>query len=177
MNPFFLEEKQELFKNISSRKECSKYMWLISADKIFSSDVDGFQEYSRLHHINYKIYKSFLFEETRTAESSVYAREVYVYMQPGCHCAMLEGRMAKSVVIPQITIQKTVTLNRKISVLEKKEFKQCVIHSFGIQDDEIGFSFRYRSFSDSYTDYKSDGTQKGSAAVQIDLAKWEIQES
>lgn len=177
MNPFFLEEGQKTFNDFPKDTKSSNYTWLISADKVFSSDIEGFEEYARIHHIKYNIYRSFLFEETKTAESSVCAREVHIYMCPGSHCAMLEGRMAKNVIIPKVTIQKIMANRGTTSVLEKKEFKQCVISSFELQDDEINFSFRYRSFSDSYTDYKNGGEKKGSAAVQIDLAKWEIKES
>ena len=126
---------------------------------------------------NQSLFKNEILEKPKTAESSICSKEVHVYMPTGCHCAMLEGRLAKSVIIPQITIVKTLPINRVISELEKKEFKQCVIHAFGVQDDVIGFSFRYRSFADSYTSYDGAGLQSGNAAVQIDLTKWEIKDS
>ncbi len=177
MNQFFLRDDPKLFEEKFADEESDRFIWLISADKIFSSKIANFTNFARFYHIEYMIYKSFLYDQTKTAESSVYAKEVHVYMPSGSHCAMLEGRMAKSVIIPQITIQKVRNVSGKLSALEKKEFKQCVINSFGLRDSMIGFSFRYTSLNDSYTKFKADGSQEGSAAVQIDLVKWEVKSS
>ncbi len=183
MNQFFLRDDPKLFEEKFEEKDRDRFMWLISADKIFSSkiqetkDKKEYTNFAQIYHIEYEIYKSFLYNQTKTAESSVYAKEVHIYMPPGSHCAMLEGRMAKSIIIPQITIHKVRNINGKLSALEKKEFKQCVINSFGLRDSIIGFSFRYTSLNDSYTKFNLDGSQGGNAAVQIDFVKWEIKSS
>lgn len=183
MNQFFLRDDPKLFEEKFEEKNRDKFMWLISADKIFSSkiqetkDKKEYTNFAQFYHIEYMIYKSFLFDQTKTAESSVFAKEVHIYMPPGSHCAMLEGRMAKSVIIPKIVIHKVDNINGKLFALEKKEFNQCIINAFGLKDSMIGFSFRYTSLSDSYAKFKPDGSQEGSAAVQIDLVKWEIKQS
>ncbi len=177
MSRFFFKENPELFLGNPAEPKQKSYDWIISADKIFSSEIEGFTDSARIYHINFMIYKSFLFEESKAAESSICAKDVHIYMGSGCHCAMLEGRMAKAVIIPCITVQKISNINKTTTVLEKKEFKQCVIRSFGVQDDVIAFSFRYRTFSDQYNNYNSKGVQTGNAAVQMDFVKWEIQES
>lgn len=176
MNQFFLKDDLKLFEE-KFDEISDKCIWLISADKIFSSTIENFTNYAKLYHIEYHMYKSFLYDQTQTAENSVYAKEVHVYMPSGVHCAMLEGRMAKSIIIPQITIQKVGFLSKKIAVWEKKEFKKCVINAFGLKDNVIGFSFRYTSISDSYSKFKPNGSQEGSAAAQIDLVKWEVKQT
>ncbi len=183
MNQFFLKDDPKLFDEKFPEESRDRFLWLRSADKIFSSkiqetkDKKEYKNFAPLYHIEYMVYKSFLYDQTKTAESSVYAKEVHVYMPSGVHCAMLEGRMAKSMIIPQITIHKVRRINGVLTTLEKKEFKQCVINSFGLKDSMIGFSFRYTSLNDSYTKFKPDGSQEGSAAVQIDLVKWEVKSS
>lgn len=177
MNQFFLRDDPKLFEEKFEEGGVDEYLWIISADKIFKGAYKDFPDYAKINHISYMMYKSFLYNQTKTAESSVFAKEVHIYMPPGSHCAMLEGRMAKSVIIPTITLQKVIVIDKKYTVLEKKEFKQCVINAFGMQDHLIGFSFRYTSLNDSYTEFKIDGTQEGSAAVQIDFVKWEIKSS
>ena len=179
MNEFFLKEDPKLFETEfkESRTEC---MWLISADKIFPHEFTIFTDKSekvpcfQLYHLEFMIYKAFLFDQTKTAESSVYAREVHVYMPSGIHCAMLESRMAKAIIIPKITIFKSCTINGDLCALEKKEFNNCVINAFGMKDDLMGFAFRYTSLKDFYIQYKPDGTKEGSASTDIDLVKWEI---
>ena len=138
MSQFFLKDDPGLFEEKFEEK-IRDYKWLISADKIFSSKIEKFTDFAELYHIEYMIYKSFLYDQTKTAESSVYAKEVHIYMSPGIHCAMLQGRMAKSVIIPKITINKVKHIEGKLSILEKKEFKQCMINAFGLRDDTIGF--------------------------------------
>jgi len=177
MNQFFLRDDPKLFEEKFEEKTSDEFMWLISSDKIFSSKIPDFTDYARLCHIEYIIFKSFLYDQTKTAESSVCAKEVHIYMPSGSHCAMLEGRMAKLSLIPSITIQKVKNINGKLTSLEKKEFKQCVINAFGLKDSMIGFSFRYTSLNDSYTKFKEDGSQAGNAAVQIDFVKWEVKSS
>lgn len=177
MNQFFLKDEPKLFEEQFPEEGRDRFMWLISADKIFSSEITNFTNFAQLYHIEYMIYKSFLYDQTKTAESSVYAKEVHIYMPSGSHSAMLEGRMAKSTIIPQITIHKTCIIKGQNTTLEKKEFKQCVINSFGLKDNMIGFSFRYTLLSDSYVKFKKNGTQEGSVATQIDLVKWEVKSS
>ncbi|MBO7454730.1 MAG: hypothetical protein K5766_02945 [Alphaproteobacteria bacterium] len=176
MSQFFLKDDPGLFEEKFEEK-IRDYKWLISADKIFSSKIEKFTDFAELYHIEYMIYKSFLYDQTKTAESSVYAKEVHIYMSPGIHCAMLQGRMAKSVIIPKITINKVKHIEGKLSILEKKEFKQCMINAFGLRDDTIGFSFRYTSLNDSYNKFNPDNTSAGNAGVQIDFVKWEVKSS
>ena len=182
MNEFFLKEDPKLFEK-EFKKDRAECMWLISSDKIFPdeftilSDKSEKVPCSQLYHLEFMIYRSFLYDQTKTAESSVYAREVHVYMPSGIHCAMLESRMAKAVIIPKITIFKSCTINGTLCALEKKEFSNCVINAFGMKDDLVGFSFRYTSLKDFYVQYKSNGTKDGSASADIDFVKWEIKSS
>lgn len=173
MSQFFLKDDPGLFEEKFEEK-IRDYKWLISADKIFSSEIKKFTDFAELYHIEYMIYKSFLYDQTKTAESSVYAKEVHIYMEPGIYCAMLQGRMAKSTIIPQITIDKVRPINGKLSVIEEKVFNQCVVNAFGIKDNMIGFSFRYTSLNDSYNKFNPDLSSAGNAGVQIDFVKWEV---
>ncbi len=182
MNEFFLKEDPKLFEE-KFKKDRTECMWLISADKIFPDQFTILTDKAekvpcaQLYHLNFMIYRSFLYDQTRTAESSVYAREVHAYMPSGIHCAMLESRMAKAAIIKTITIYKSCTIDGTLCALEKKEFNNCVINAFGIKDDLIGFAFRYTALKDFYVQYKPNGTKEGSASTDIDFVKWEIKSS
>ncbi len=162
-------------KNNPTSDKKSTNQILISSDEIFSSNIEGFQKYTPILHIEYRLYKSFLYGENLASAVMLNAEEVSIDILSGCHCAMLIGRMAKSIVIPNITIVKILTSNSKNNITEKKEFKNCVIQSFKMQDNLVNFSFRYSSFKDEYKDFKLDGMQKGNAAVQVDLIKWKVE--
>jgi hypothetical protein len=167
--------KDILPEEISDKE--SAYRWYISADKIFKSGVEEFNDFARIFGIEFLVSRFSLFDGSSSSDSAVAARDVKVYMKSGVHCAMIQGRLAKGIVIPKITIKKTTLLMGKIETLELKEFSQCVIQSFSIVGDMVSFSFRYSSYSDTYTDFDEKGINKGTAATKIDLAKWEIENS
>ncbi|MCR5224694.1 MAG: hypothetical protein K6C34_01295 [Alphaproteobacteria bacterium] len=195
-NPFFSSEHK--LTNVSN--EISPFDWFISADKIFASNVEGFKDYSKFYEMEFRVARSSLFDfnrrkdnsdvdwelrmekdgwfnKTKVSDSAIVADDVKIYMAPGRHCAMLQGRMAKGVVIPKITIKKTQYISGEIAVLETKEFLKCVIQSFERKGELVTFTFRYITFSDSYTDFKEDGTKLGNAAAKIDLSSWKIENS
>jgi hypothetical protein len=153
------------------------YDWYISADGIFGGNVNGFENFSKIFGIEFYISRFSLFDGKKSPDSAVSARDVKVYMGSGVHCAMIQGRLAKGIVIPKITVKKTAFLMEKIETLETKEFSQCVVQSFSISGDAVSFSFRYASYSDSYSSFDEKGVNKGKAAAKIDLAKWEVENS
>jgi hypothetical protein len=153
------------------------YDWYISADKIFHSEIEALKDFSKILSMEFHIERFSLFDKAKVSDSAVLSRDVRIYMGSGKHCAMIQGRLAKGVVIPKITVKKTTTLMKKIETLETKEFSQCIVQSFSVVGDIVVFSFRYSSYSDSYTDFSEKGTKAGNAAVSIDLAKFEIKDS
>ncbi len=176
MQKFFSTENSPIHAE-KIDNEANKCLILISSDDIFSSDKKDFEKYAQVSHFEYSLSKSYIYGEKKVTSVMLNAEEVKVTMPPGCHCAMLIGRMGKSIVMPKITIVKVIIVNGKSTILEKKEFEKCVIQTFKMENDVINFSFRYSSFRDSYNDLKHDGTQKGNAAVQVDLIKWRLDNS
>jgi hypothetical protein len=177
-----LEDFGKLFSKKNSVREplnesSSIYDWYISADKIFGGGPDGLEDFARIFGIDLHISRFSLFDGAKSSDSAVAARDVKIYMGSGTHCAMIQGRLAKGVVIATITVKKTAILMGKLEILETKEFSQCVIQSFSIVGDTVCFSFRYSSYSDTYAQFGEDGTSKGTAATKIDLAKWEVEDS
>ncbi|MDR2766144.1 MAG: hypothetical protein LBB63_01625 [Holosporaceae bacterium] len=154
------------------------YVWLISADSIFKSNMKGYEEYSRFYGMEFSMSRVSLFDGEKTSDSAVSAKNVKIYIPTGTHCAMIQSRMAKKVVIPKISMKRIATLAERTETLEEKEFSQCIIHSFSraFSDnrEEISFTFSCLSFSDSYTSIKNDGTNGGKAAVKVDFAAWKI---
>jgi hypothetical protein len=172
-NTFF--EKDALKPEMFCRE--STYDWYISADKIFKSSIEGFKDFSKILGMEFHVSRFSLFDGAKSSDSAVVAKDVNVYMESGVHCAMIQGRLAKGIVIPKITIKKTTFLVGKIEILETKEFSQAVIQSFSIAGDVVSFSFRYSSYSDTYTDFDEKGINKGTAATKVDLAKWDVKDS
>jgi hypothetical protein len=151
--------------------------WFISADKIFGDDVEGLKDFTRFFKMEFCISRFSLFDGKKSTDSAVLAQDVKIHLPSGKHCAMIQSRLAKGTEISKITIMKTTSLTGKILTLEEKTFSKCVIQSFSYVGEVVSFSFRYSSYSDSYTDYNEDTSKKGTAASQIDLIKWEIKDS
>ncbi|MDR1983100.1 MAG: hypothetical protein LBQ08_04900 [Holosporaceae bacterium] len=158
-------------------KDSLSYDWYISADQIFSGDTQGFEKFSKFFGMEFQISRFSLLDGNKISDSAVLAQDVKIYIGPGSHCAMIQGRLANGVVIPKIIIKKITSLMKKLEVIETKEFFQCVIQSFALVGENISFTFRYSSYSDSYTDFSEDGTNLGTAATKIDLAKWKVEDS
>ncbi|MDR2107359.1 MAG: hypothetical protein LBO73_02475 [Holosporaceae bacterium] len=151
-----------------------KYNWYISSDKVFSSKVDGMTDFAPISGIEFCVSRFSLFDGTASSDSAVAAQDVKVYMESGPHCAMIQSFLAKGEIVPSITVKKTVIMPEKIQPLEEKVFSGCVVQSFALQGEAISFSFRYSSYSDTYTALDDTGAVKGTAAVKVDLVKWEI---
>ncbi|MDR2157829.1 MAG: hypothetical protein LBO02_00740 [Holosporaceae bacterium] len=161
----------------SLNQNVSAYEWYISADKIFHSDVDGLEDFAKFFGMEFHISKFSLFDGIKSSDSAVLARDVKIFIGPGSHCAMIQGRLAKGVAIPKIIVKKTAVLIDKIEALETKEFFQCILQSFSTVGETNSFSFRYASYADNYTDFNEEGKKLGTVATKIDLAKWEVEES
>ena len=154
----------------------SNYHWLISADKIFSSNIKDFTEFSRFFGMEFGIRRSSIYNEGKHGDSYVCGEEVKIYISPGRHCAILQSRLADKAPIKKIIVKKVASLNQEITVLEEKEYQNCSIQSFERKGENVAFTFRYTAFSDSYTDFKKDGTKLGTSATSIDLVTWKVQE-
>lgn len=163
--------------NVTHEENKPNFLWLISADKMFSSELAKFKDYAQISNLKFHLKRTCVFEESKLAENSICARDVSVYMSGGTHCAMLIGRMAKSVILKKITIKKVQMLNKELLERETKEFSNCVITSFEECNEGVFFSFRCQSISNTYQDIGKKGEKTGQAAVQLNLTKWETKES
>ncbi|MBQ3564984.1 MAG: hypothetical protein IJA14_02420 [Alphaproteobacteria bacterium] len=163
--------------NVTHEENKSNFLWLISADKIFSSELDKFKDYAPISNLKFHLKRTCVFEESKLAENSICAKDISVYMPSGTHCAMLIGRMSKSVILKKIIIKKVQMINKELLVRETKEFGNCVITSFEEYNEGVVFSFRCQSLSNTYQDIGKKGEKTGQAAVQLNLTKWETKES
>ena len=88
----------------------TNYDWYISADQIFKSDIEGFEDFARIFKMEFNVARFSRFKESRSFGSATTKQDVKIYMGSGVHCAMIQGRLAKGVTIPKITIKKTATI-------------------------------------------------------------------
>lgn len=170
VNPFFTNN------DISDNhpQYTDKSAWLISADKIFESDIEGFKEYAKFYFMEYSISKFSLFDGTKSSDSAVCAKDMKIYMPSTRFCAIIQGSLAAGKEISKIILKKIIITGGSIEVLEEKEFIKCIIQNFERKGEVSAFTFRYTAYSDSYQDFKTDGTKLGKAATKIDLTTWEV---
>jgi hypothetical protein len=178
-SPFFTKNDVNSIPSneIQNVNELSNYLWIVSADAVFKSNIEGFKDYAKILGMEFNVLRISSFDGAKTADSAVAACDIKIYIHSGAHCAMLQGRMAKGIIIPKITIKKVAMLSEKFEELEKKEFSKCVIQSFYRVGELVIFTFRYSSYSDSYTEIEKDGTKSGTAAIKVDLVSWKIEDS
>ncbi|MDR2267866.1 MAG: hypothetical protein LBD81_00245 [Holosporaceae bacterium] len=172
VNPFFSKQKQD--DTYEEMSETGQF-WFISADKVFSSDVDGLNDFAKFYDMDFLVKKVSLFDGEKSSDSIVCAEPVTIYMPASKSCAMIQGYLANRKEIPKIIIKKVIPLAGSWETVEEKEFSKCIVQSFGRKREIASFSFRYSSYSDSYTDLKKDGSKMGTAATKVDLATWEVE--
>ena len=166
-------------KNINSGHDAianNSFEWFISADKIFSSQVEQYEDYGKFHYMELLINKFSMHDDAKSTDSAVCGHDVKIFLPPSRSCAMILGNLASGKEISKIFIKKTALLYNAINVLEEKEFSKCTIQSFERKGEIAAFSFRYVSYFDSYQDFKA-GAKLGKSATKIDLATWEIENS
>ncbi|GHT91785.1 hypothetical protein FACS1894122_04710 [Alphaproteobacteria bacterium] len=177
VNPFFFRDPFKDSAKYDDKARNHGQFWVISADKIFSSDIDGLKEFAMFWDIDFAVTRFSLFDGAKSSDSAVCAKDVRIYMPPGRSCAMLQGYLANGKEISKIKIKKVAPISGKLEALEEKEFSKCIVQSFERRGDMAAFGFRYSSYSDSYTDFKDDNTKLGTSATKVDLATWEIESS
>lgn len=163
--------------NYHSNKEDGQinFDWLISADKIFSSDIEGFKEYSKFYQMEISIRRFSLNDGTKMSDSVICGKDVKIYMPPSRSCAMILGNLANGKEISKIIVKKVMFLSKELTVIEEKEFTKCFVQSFERNGEIASFTFRYSSYSDKYQDFKTDGSKLGTAATKLDLTTWEVE--
>lgn len=147
--------------------------WVISAEKIFSSEMSNFKEFARIFDVGFSMNEFSVIDGPKFADSVVQAHDVTVSMPLGSHVVMVQKYLAKRTVLKKILIKRLVMINNKLSVVDELEFNDAKFQSFSIQNDLVSFSFRYHTYSYSYTSYKNDGSKGGTSAMSVD-AKWDV---
>ena len=175
INPFAIDTSD--FKpnsDKSNKNEETEHWWLISADKIFESTMDGYKEFARFFSMEFEISRFALFDGQKSSDSSVCAKDVKIYLPPSRFCAALQSNLASGKEISKIILKKVGFMNQKLDTIEEKEFTKCVIQTFERKQEIASFTFRYAGYSDTYQDFKRDGTKSGKAATKIDLPTWKV---
>lgn len=172
MNDFF--KNLETKTDESEKKSENGSFWLISADKIFFSEIKGYEKFSRFIGMEFNIRKFSVYDGDKSHDSSIKSEDVVISILPGRYCAAIEGSLAKGVKISSIILKKVMLIQKKVEVIEEKIFKDCILETFSRKGEIVTFSFRYTSFSDTYNEFKNDGTKLGSSVTEIDLIKWKI---
>jgi hypothetical protein len=160
----------------STNPYSSQYKWMISADKIFSSEDEGLEEYTNFFKMEFCISRVSVLDGAKSSDSIIMAQDVKVYLPSGSHCAMIQSRLANGQEIAKITLKKLFPILGKFESLEEIEFSKCIVQSFERQGEMAAFTFRYTSYKDTFHRFKSDGSKKGTAATSIDLVKWEVKD-
>ncbi|MDR0556000.1 MAG: hypothetical protein LBG20_03270 [Holosporaceae bacterium] len=143
----------------------SRYNWYISADNIFKGKVKGLEDFSQIFVAEFNITKSSPSE--RSSNPVMVMKGVKIYMPSGIHCAMIQGRLAKSIVIPKIILKRTSVINGKVEIIDEINFLQCIVVLFAIIGDAVSFCFQYASMSYTHTALRPDGNRAGQAMAEL----------
>ncbi|MDR1551203.1 MAG: hypothetical protein LBS14_00790 [Holosporaceae bacterium] len=169
--------RSKLLRRQGVKQGYSGHSWLISSDKIFSSDIKGFGNFFPISWVEFEISRKFLFDGTVSADLGILASPIKVHLLPGKHCPSLLELFSKRSKLPKILIGKTATLNGEIAMLDSYEYSGCSLQGFSVRVGYCWFEFHCESFQASYTDYEPDGIKSGTASIKVYLGEWKMENS
>ncbi|MBR1734156.1 MAG: hypothetical protein IJ730_01700 [Alphaproteobacteria bacterium] len=173
-NPFGINiDDLKSQKTMKDTPETEHY-WLISADKIFESELEDYKEFARFFSMEFEISRFSLFDGKKSSDSAVCAKDVKIYLPPSRFCAVLQSNLASGKEIEKIVLKKVGFIGEALQTIEEKEFTTCILQSFERRQEVASFTFRYKGYSDSYQDFKKDGSKSGKSATSIDLTTWKV---
>lgn len=173
MNPFLIPDDYSASQkeNMADKPD---YKWLISADKIFESSINGYKEYAPFISVEFSVSRFSLFNGKKSSDSTICAKDVKIKMLPSRFCAQIQENLASAKEVGKITLKRVGQINGALEAFETKEFEKCIIQSFERLEDVAVFTFRCIKYSDSYQDFKKDGTKSGNASTKLDLSTWKV---
>lgn len=163
-----------------NKKILSTPDWIIYADQIFSSTIDGDAEYAKSHtcfDVDFSLSHNMQGDITSTSFNTsgvLVTSDVTVYLPTGPYAASLKKFLATSTLIKEIHLTKMSIIGGDKVPTRQLVFFNCFVTGYKERGDVLRFSFRYTKFSDTSTPYKQDGTSAGSVGVTVDLQKWTI---
>lgn len=162
------------FDNVSAEKTAeSEGFWVISIDKIFSSEMKDFKEFAKIINMEFSINEFSITDGPKFSDSVIQARDVNILMPIGEHVVSIQKYLSKRTVMKKILIKRLLLIKSQLSVVDELNFCDAKFMSFSLQNELVAFTFRYHTYSYSYTKYDIDGTKGGTSAMSVD-AKWEV---
>lgn len=160
-------------ENIASDPIKISGCWVISAEKIFSSQLKDFKDFSRVFDIEFGIKEFSITDGVKFSDSVIQANDINISMPLGAHVVLIQKYLAKRTVMKKVLIKRLMMINNKLTAVDELEFGNAKFQSFSMRNELVSFSLRYHTYSYSYTSYKNDGTKSGASAMSVD-AKWDV---
>ena len=154
--------------------------WIISADDIFSSTIDGDEQYKK-SHMCYDVEFMMSHDITADVTSNFISSSgglrgscVVVYMPSGPYVMAIKKSLANGAIIKEVDILKMSIIGGDKAPVRHMAFYNCIICNYKECKDIIKFDFRFNKHSDTFSPYDQGGQAVGNQAVTIDWQKWLI---
>lgn len=152
--------------------------WIIAADEIFSSTIDGDAQYAKSHmcydvefmmshDISGDITSKFV-----SASGALRGAFVVVYMPSGPYVTAIKKSLANGAIIKEVDILKMSVIAGDKTPVRHMAFYNCIICNYKECKDVIKFDFRFNKHSDTFSPFDQSGQAIGNQAVTIDWQKW-----
>ncbi len=154
--------------------------WIIYADQIFASTIDGDSEYAQSHtcfDVEFSLVHNMqgdITSKTFNTSGVLVTSDVTVYLPTGPYAASLKKLLATATLVKEIHLTKMSIIGGDKVPTRQMIFYNCFLTGYKERSDVIKFSFRYTKFSDSSMPYTQDGQSAGNVGVTVDLQKWTV---
>ncbi len=155
----------------------TKPLYSISADDIFSSDIQGWDKQSVCY--------GWVRHETRSGQGygnaklissgPVSAFNIIVMVDANGPAATIQQRMHSGGVIGSIAISRYNNMAEPLVPMQTTEYKNCKIQSYRQEGDKIVFAFSFASVTDTFFQFdEATGKKMGQQAANVDFEKWTV---
>lgn len=145
--------------------------WLISSEKIFSSEIKGFEDYYPIESLQYSISISGIIDKNSRSDSVLVVSPLVITLSSGLHSPSIIDRIANKKNLKAINIIKVSEEKGKLTIVEDKKFETVYIHGINTTNETVILSFRYEQYVDKYNEIVNN-ISKGSSSGKLDIVKW-----
>ncbi len=150
--------------------------WIIKIDKLLSSNLTGFEDYSELFGWNEESSRFTPGNLSNQLMSSATLKHsgLMILIPNGGHSAHIELKMNRGVPLEVINIVRLGNIQDAKVKLQLLEYHQCWIQSFQQQLDRIIVTLSVSSKKNTIYVYDNNGTNKGQIVSEVDYVQGKV---
>ncbi len=150
-------------------------VWIVSADELFQSKIQGFERYIPLQGLSMYTSNdaslSFGSTQNLAASASLQHSEVIVAIENGGYGPPLETHMNTNKLINNASIVRLTSINGKLTRVQDIKLSKCLIKKIQQEFDRLFIWLTISSRTNTFFMFDSDGSPRGSVVSEANYVQ------